>query len=143
MEMELDSFELPDGIADMLKTYLVTTGRGKNEILCEALERFLHPYKADEGYPIEAIFLEGNSPYERQVEKNEGRKPEIRERKCFVLGKKTMFGNPYYRLMVDDQLIETPIESVRLPQREGENHVSDVQRELRGSKKESAFRQRR
>lgn len=99
-------------LEDELKSYCKMTGKSEEEVRKEALYHFLSPYFADKGYPQEAVYLEGATPYERQVARNEGRRERICEVPCYILKKSKMFGNEYYQILVGDKLMKVPSDVV-------------------------------
>ena len=95
-------------ICKNLDLYCLMTGMTKTSVIEKALAQFLGPYEMESDTPLKAVYLSGGSEYERMVAKNEGRELVIKEEPCFVLGKTTMMGEPYYRILKDNQLMKVP-----------------------------------
>lgn len=106
-ETNTSSIVINSHTAEMLRMYCRLTGASETEAAEKAIERLAQPYMPDTE-PIEAVYLQGASAYEAMAAKNEGDKPKIVERKCYILGECTMLGEPYYRIVVDGQLMRVP-----------------------------------
>lgn len=97
------AYDTPAILIKRLDDYCMMTGLSKYEVEKRALRDYLAPYQTDDDKdPIPAMFLEGNSQYERIIAENEGRKPHITEVPCFVLGESSIFGEPKYRILTSD-----------------------------------------
>lgn len=104
--------DISDEMEKQLDTYCMITGKTREVVLCEILQTHLQIYKADDE-PIPALYLEGNSEYERTIAANEGREPKITVKPCFVLNETSIFGEPKYRIMVDDEPMTVNRDDVR------------------------------
>lgn len=97
------AYDTPAVLIKRLDDYCMMTGLSKHEVEKRAMWDYLAPYQTDDDKdPIPALFLDGNSEYERVAAENEGRKPEIKEVSCFVLGETSIFGEPKYRILTSD-----------------------------------------
>lgn len=92
----------------LLEQYCLMTGREKEEAVEIALQQFLGRYKAKDGEPKKATYLEGVTPYERKMAEIENREVEVKKIPCYVLEKTSMMGKPYYRIVVDGMLMSVP-----------------------------------
>lgn len=97
-----------------LRNYCSVMEMAKSKVFTLALKQYLAPYKVDPGFPMQAFLLNGASEYEKKVAENEGREIKITEKPCTVLGKKFIYGNPYYRIIADKQLKSVPENLVRI-----------------------------
>lgn len=91
------SIDFPEEIVKNLKYYAALTGKSVAEIIIDSVERTYSPYLADDTKSP----CEGRGKYLR----DDGTAVE-----CVVLRNKSMFGEPYYVIYVQDgdQLLTVP-----------------------------------
>lgn len=62
-------------------------------------------YKPDAGYPVKGVYISPIAPG------TERRKPESVP--CQILGEASFYGRPYYKILVDNDLVKVPADHVR------------------------------
>lgn len=85
-------------VSDDIINYCRLTGKKPKEAVNEAIERGVSEYKTDyKNGPKKAVYMPKELP---------GFNPEPIE--CWILGKTDIFGNPYYRAVVDGRIAKLP-----------------------------------
>lgn len=88
-------------------------GMTSGEFVEDAVEHALMPYVSVNGgrmelKPKKGIYLRGASVYEKKVAENEGREAEVIRESCTILQFCEMMGQPYYKIILNGQLMKVP-----------------------------------
>ena len=116
----MPKIEIPETLFNNLTLISEALGRDRDEFIKDALYDATLPYMThDENWNLvvnfkPAVYMSDSSKYARKVAKNEGRKFEGKEIPCLIIEETTMFGNPYYSIIMDGKCLKVPADCIKI-----------------------------
>lgn len=87
-----------------LSWYCKMLKKRPEEAIKEMVERELCPYTAEGNRPKKGVYQP------KQIHGYE----KVPAKTCWILGKASMFGEPYYRIVSDGRIMEVPVEYIEI-----------------------------
>lgn len=92
------TIEIPEAMRESLVHYCAMTGTNMGTAVRQALMHLLRPYESDYKEPLSGIYVTASGEWKA----------------CFILGKCERYGQPYYRIVSDGQLMAAPKDFVKV-----------------------------
>lgn len=106
--------ELRGDVYDALKNFTMITGVSEREAAFQALRLYLYDYVCEPGYPKKAVYKHQATAYAIKAAENEGAATDGSEKPCYILGKTSICGKPYYKIAADGHIVKAPEEYVQI-----------------------------